>query len=88
MRTKIKFDEIERIFEEVLVKLLDARLERIHTKLDNIGNTSGQYSKDLREIKDKLDDFISIIKHFSKEQKILIKKMREIEDYFDPQVRN
>ena len=59
--------------------------KKVQVRLDEYHKTN---SDGLKAIKDKLDEFLDIIKHLSREQKILIKKMREIEKYFDPPGRN
>lgn len=61
------------------------QLHGIIKKLDEYHATN---INELKAIRERLDEFISIMKHFAKEQKILRKKMQEIEAYFDPQTKN
>lgn len=73
---------------QALEKLLDIRFKSLEKKLDSIGNTHINYSNDLQDIKNKLDEFIVIIKHYSERQAILEEKMKAIEEYFDSQQDN
>lgn len=83
MLTKKDETKIIAIFREEL----GAAFSRIEKRLD-ILNANIDQGKHFQGIEKKLDEFLSIMRHFAREQKILVKKMREIEKYFDPPGRN
>jgi hypothetical protein len=101
MITKKDEEKIIGMFMEELEKALErlgGKLDTFNANLaekEDINKLKASIDKyykenldELRLIHKKLDEFLDIMKHFSREQKILIKKMREIEKYFDPPGRN
>lgn len=90
MLTKKDFNQIKKMVQlenQNLLKALHADLLRIEKKLDSIDSNMGN-TKEFKRIEVSLDKFMSIFDKLSKRYVILERKMREVEDYFDPQPKN
>jgi hypothetical protein len=74
--------------EEDIAKIVRSEFKALRRDIKIIVADTKGNSSDFKAIRDKLDEFIDIMKHFARQQKILIRKMQEIEDYFDPKIKN
>ncbi len=72
--------EFQRLKDQIK-KLLQTEFRLLHEDLKHVGKDAKENTVELKRIHEKLDEFISIMKHFSKEQKILKKKMEAIEKH-------
>ncbi len=79
MLTKQELDQLDKLFQ----KTYKALIRDIRKDLQGIKNDSSENTKSFKEIKVGFDEIKFLIEKFSKKQRILEKKMRAIEEYFD-----
>lgn len=68
-----------------IAELLTAKFKELRNDI-KISRTENR--ADFKSLNAKLDKFFAILERLEKRQIILEKKMREIEDYFDPREKN
>lgn len=92
MLTDKEFKQLERLLRKehkALLKELHVDLQRIEKRLDSLEKSILETQvKSQNSVSKKLDKLLMSLERFVKIQRILEKKMRAIEDYFDPKSSN